>query len=804
MKKRPPANLGRHVTTQAAQPQWPGSVRFAGVGLLLFAMAFAAWIRVQGVYDTVFTDAGVLFHEADPWCHMRSVDNVIANFPYRTAFDPYMNFPGGALVPVEPLLNYLIAALALVLGAGSPSPRLVDTVGAWVPVVLGVLTIPVAFRLGTVAFGRAAGLLTAVLVAVCPGNFLRGSLIGYTDHHVAEALLTTLVILFCALSIKSNQPTPTSSGATPPPGGASMSRPCRGGWRWAIAAGFALGLYMLTWRGGALFCAPIVLWIAVQAALDHLRGRETGYLLRLGLPMFGIALLMVMPPRLNQIGVKQYVIALAAGLALSVLLPAASRLARRVGLGRIAFVCLIAGVAAAGIAGLWIIAPHLITGPLAMFGGLVAEGPSDTINEVAPLLNGPDGWTLDGAWLHFTTGFFAALAAMPILLIRAVRRNDASVLLIILWSAFMLAATLGQNRFSYYSGINVALLSAWLGGAVLTGCGRRLFDAAQRPRGRRDTGETPGPQVRSAPRVAAFGLILAGVLAALVYPNVAPALDMASRSTAPHPDWYEALTWMRSNTPEPFGDANAYLARFDPPPAGASFDEPSTAYGVMSWWDYGYWIMRIGRRIPSANPTQHNAAVASRFFTAQDEAAACGILDRLGARYVVVDALMGLVQVGGSGRFVGKFVGVASWSDRPPSDYLEDYYAPSKSGGLVKATVYYPAFYRSLFNRLYVFRGLPVTPRQTTVLSFRNDRDEAGNPIKVVTALRDFDDYDEAERYRRTLPPETTRLVGRTPFLTCVPLEGLEHFRLIHQSPTVIGARFGQPVSYVEIYERVP
>ena len=40
---------------------------------------------------------------------------------------------------------------------------------------------------------------------------------------------------------------------------------------------------------------------------------------------------------------------------------------------------------------------------------------------------------------------------------------------------------------------------------------------------------------------------------------------------------------------------------------GPDYRYPTSAYSVMAWWDYGYWIVDVARRIPVTNPTQANA-----------------------------------------------------------------------------------------------------------------------------------------------------------------------------------------------------
>ncbi len=119
------------------------------------------------------------------------------------------------------------------------------------------------------------------------------------------------------------------------------------------------------------------------------------------------------------------------------------------------------------------------------------------------------------------------------------------------------------------------------------------------------------------------------------------AIDYAKRTADLIPDepryeppeaWCESLTWLRENTPEPFDDPNFYYSRY----GAFDYSDYPEAYGVTAWWDYGYWIVRIGHRPPSQNPGGVIPAVA-QFFVAQNETDGEKVLDARGARYVILD-----------------------------------------------------------------------------------------------------------------------------------------------------------------------
>jgi len=113
-------------------------------------------------------------------------------------------------------------------------------------------------------------------------------------------------------------------------------------------------------------------------------------------------------------------------------------------------------------------------------------------------------------------------------------------------------------------------------------------------------------------------------------------------------EWYQTLLWMRDNTPDPQGSPVSASLDFNngfyqKPADGTPYPYPASAYGVMSWWDYGHIITYIAHRIPNANPFQagvsddNNTRGAAPFFLATTEDKGYANLQALGSRYVVMD-----------------------------------------------------------------------------------------------------------------------------------------------------------------------
>ena len=148
------------------------------------------------------------------------------------------------------------------------------------------------------------------------------------------------------------------------------------------------------------------------------------------------------------------------------------------------------------------------------------------------------------------------------------------------------------------------------------------------------------------------------------FPNIVPATVTASQARWAHSNaWMDSLSWLKENTPDPFDNPDAYYELHELPPPGESYEYPESAYGVLAWWDYGYWITRIAHRIPSANPSQHPVAVANvaRIFTSQDENSANEIVKEIGASYVILDYQT----------VTGKFHAVAAWAGSSLEEFFE-------------------------------------------------------------------------------------------------------------------------------------
>lgn len=774
--------------------------------ILALFVGIALYFRIILPYDKVFVGDWIKFTGNDAYYHMRLVDSLVANFPHFTTFDPYFVYPGASGPTSLTFFQWFLGSLIWLIGRGAPAPHMIDVIGAYFPAVLGALTIIPVYFIGKELLGRWAGILSAGLLAFLPGEFLGRSILGFTDQHVAETLFTTITMLFLILAIK-----------TAPARELSFRHFHWRDWMKSIIysklAGLFLGIYIFTWLGALLFVFIITLYFVIQFTIDHLRKKSTDYLAVVGVVLFLVTLIIFWPILPSILYLPALIIALLIPLGLNGL----SRLMVAQRIKPAYYPITLVGLGLVGLGLFYLIDPLLLRSMLSTFSIFAPQGASLTTLEMQPILFPASRFTFSIIWGNFpgllsvfvktgdltlgnvisfmTTTFFFSVVSLVVLVYFVARGGDREKSLLVVWSIVMVAATLGQRRFAYYLAVNVALLTGYLAGRILefTGVKELPAPAARSPK------VASSKKVR--PRRGGFRFTLNQVTITLVlvitffvifFPNIAPAIAVTQAPFAASNAWMSSLDWLRENTPEPFGNPQTYYQRYQPPPAGTSYHYPASAYGVMAWWDYGYWITRIARRLPNANPSQDPRALTSvaSFFIAQDETSANQIARQMDSAYVIID----------SETATSKFWAIVTWAGRKPGEFFDGYWSPQDNS---QKFYIYPEYYQSLVSRLYNFDGKAVTPVSTLVISYQVRVNPDGTSYREVLSEKQFTSYAEAEAYRLSQKSGNYQIVGTSPFASPVPLAALEHYKLIYGSGDSLTLPDGKKVPAVKIFEYI-
>lgn len=675
-------------------------MRKADILWLAAILVVAAGLRVWAPWDDVLGTGRVNFLETDAWYHVRLVENQVRNFPHRVTLDPYAS-PGGQYVAVAPLLDTVIAAAVVMTQGRHASVDYIERVAALVPAVVGVLAVVAVWALATIAFDRRAGLIAGLLAAILPGHFLDRTLVGFVDHHALEVLLSFATLT--ALALGTSRP--------------AFAR-TRFGEAGSITAGLTLGLYLLAWASGSYFVAILAVWI-VLVALMCSSERAIGSAKTAAIAA-SVALLIVwvfQDPALFRYNTQ--IASLAGLLAVSL---AVMFLARRfaIAIGALALVIAVLAI------GAWILVPSLVQQVTIDLNRFRPDPTRMAVLEARPLFLYSGNWDWWQPWIFFRSGFYAGAIAMIALAVTVWRSRRADHLLIVCFTLANFAATVGQNRFGYYLVPATAVVCGWLA--------TRILDWGGVPHAGK-----PNPPARTLiPFQRELAVIV--VAGAIVAPNVVTAAVTTTRVGGMSEYWFNAMQWLRHNTPEPFGSADHYLARYD----GSG---PPASFSVMNWWDQGYWIVQTAHRVPVANPTQGAAPVAARFFTETDEAAALALLTEQRARFVLVDWELPFRE-GSSGSLAGRFQNLADWAGIPTSRYYTLCFSRATDADPWQVTwIYHEPYYQSMVYRLMVLGGKAAAPTNNTyVVETRERVDTNGRGFCEVVSRTQHATADEAKR----------------------------------------------------------
>lgn len=371
--------------------------------------------------------------------------------------------------------------------------------------------------------------------------------------------------------------------------------------------------------------------------------------------------------------------------------------------------------------------------------------------------------------------------------------GDENLRLFIIWSLVILIIALIQRRFQYYLAVNMALLSGYLAWQIIWQSGlKKLTQKPEEPKEIVHISKTKMKRKAIAEKRGMRTYYLNAFLALVIVvlfifsPNISMAQRQAKTPSFVIPDhMVAAMLWLKDNTPEPMGDANAYYQVYDAVSPGEKFKYPESFYAVTAWWDHGYYITRIAHRVPNANPNQNADAIrrVATFLLSQNQSAANEIRKELGSGYVVVDYQTANFDI--SQRFSSFYRAIAKWANQETEKYSEIYLIQYGNNQLVPKIFYYPEYYRSTCVHLYNFNGKAVTSENATVLTYQIIKDDEGNSYKLITETKEFASYQQAMDYATAQGLDTHAVVGVSPFISCIKLDALSDYKLVYESPVL-------------------
>jgi len=683
-------------------------------GILLAFMLLALVLRA--IPALFIHDAGFLpIYDTDSYYTLRQVEVMVHHFPQYNWFDPMTAFPDGKTIDWGPVYPFIAAVLCLITGATTRDA--IFFISGWVAPLMAMLMVPVMYCLGRKLWNERTGLVAAGLISVISLYYFSTiSSYGWTDHHVAEVLFSTIFLLVYYAALRYTQDNPVEGKNA-----SSFFYPAL----FSLGAGVVYFLALFTSTTVILALLVLALYTAAQYILDFYTGRDSSHIFIVNVVSLLVALVLMLLFGIRQPGtsITQYsmgiVYVLGAVIAETVVLALLSKVCS--GKKWVYTLCIV-GMGIGGFIATQIL-PMLSAVSSQALGLVFSQSVySVGVNETLP-------WTLSDAWLNFNFALVLMLGGLLVLGYALIKKRESNAVFLVVWSVVMLFLTIRFQRFQYYLTVNIALLAAicivetltWreekIRQYIVSVTSRLIPSRAISPGTPGDKKSTTLPkqnkkkeQKRTARNpensvehlrdiVVLIVIITAAALVVFsVSQDIRYVLETPEHTLSP--DWIESLEWLGTNSPDTGID---YYQSYD----ARGFAYPSQSYGIMAVWDAGNWITVFSHRIPITNPFQNNLdgpQGAAAYFLSSNESTANTLLRNFGGKYIITDSNMA----------VDTFTNLVPWQTGSVdiSPYIKWFMIPDTgdSSHLLKVHRYVNGYFQTMVARLHDFDGSMTEP----------------------------------------------------------------------------------------------
>ncbi|WMW24378.1 oligosaccharyl transferase, archaeosortase A system-associated [Methanolobus sediminis] len=611
--------------------------------ILLFPLLFAFLIRILTLFSA-YSNGKITFIGFDSFYHIRRIVYTVHHFPNTITFDPYLNYPFGFEIGWPPLYDQLIAGLALIVGNGNPSINTIEIVSAIFPALIGALTILPLYYLASTVFEKRTALISALILSLIPAH-LAISEVGFTDHHVAEVFLSTTAYALFAVSLKYGHEVNLSVSNIKNRDIKLILKPIV----LAVAAGCILTIAVFTWLGSPIFLGIIGIYAFVQLTIDVKNERLSEYVLISVIATYMTIFLLVLPvigrllrPDLNMSGMFIswfHVLFILSLLIMSLLGGIIANIFIKKEIHWKYYVASVLAISMTGAVLINIALPNFYHNVVAGIHYLIgSSGFLETITEARPILF-DETFTTSHVWSSFTIFSLTAVMGLFAFVTDMHKKNYSSEMLFFCtWTAIILILTLYQRRFAYMLAINFAILSGYFTN-TLYNIWKNEQEQNKKRKTKKEASKTPlWETITNITIISIFMIIISFFF-------FAPIVDTVSNPGIPSADWQESLNWLESNSLE----TSFYLEMNNSP-----------EYGVLSWWDYGNWILYMAKRPVVANNFQTGVEDSARFFITSNRSESLSILEKRNVKYVITDNLMttgkfkSIFDISGESSYKGK------------------------------------------------------------------------------------------------------------------------------------------------------
>ena len=774
------------------------------IALVAFFSLFALWLRLLPMFHMGTTDILSLVGSDDPLYNLRQVEFLLSNNLQYEWFDPMSQYPTGTTIYWGPLFPIIIALGCIITGAAT-RPEIIGVL-LLVPPLMGAATVAVMYYVGKLCGDWKTGLLASGFTAVVTGQFYYRSMYGYADHHIAEVLFSTIFCLFYMYVVLSKKDTKIGFKDISTYKSAILISALAG-------VAYLLGLFVMPTM--ILFAMIVGIFTVIQFIIDSFRGKTSEYLVVINIVIFSIAIIGLLAFGLKSPGIDLstysfgHILAYLGLIGGTIYLYIIQQYLKTRERYYYPAAILLSAIVLAGM--LFFASPPLyslfISALFAFFGQAAV---TETVQEAR-------AWSMALAWQTFSYGLLLMAGGFLVMIYNNIREERPEQIFALVWSGIILFSAWQHVRYEYYLAINVALLAAVCVSFILTLAWPDIRKFAKGVSSQQsvtpDANDTDDPVAKrkkqkktvkgtssggSQTHYILMGIFVVVIGIALMFTYTSLYYSYINGSGSPtlmNPDWKESAEWMQNSTPETGVGYTTYYNK-------NTFTYPEESYGVMSWWDYGHIITTIGKRIPNSNPFQHGVSGSNgsaAYFMSTSENTANTILDNVGTRYIMTDVEMDQ----------GKFWAMSTWynATEATGPYYDTVLIPGQNNQITSTILNKQPYYLTMISRLHNFDGSMKTATDNVYYVVYAEPSITGYTVPMVTGaeLMNYSAASQkAEQYNRNAASGYHAAIYSASVIS--PLDtipALQHYRLVHESPTNAFNSETIDLKYVKVFEYV-
>lgn len=723
--------------------------------VVLFCLIFSAivglFFRLQTLLDFSSGIIPIVMHE-DPWYTVRQIEQMVHNYPSYAWFDPMLNYPDGKTIQWGPFFPFLGATLALVFGATTQGD--IIRIASWVPPLLFLVMIPICFLIGKKIWNLRVGVLSAILVSVVNGEFLYRSMYGNLDHHIAETVLSFAFILgyLYILQFLKNK---------------NYSEKSTYLYLLSLFCGVVFYMGYMNIPTIMLVALTIPIFFVVYAFLEEDVSSVSKLFLANAI-IFGTFILLYLLSGvpyhgLDIQGYNYGIIAASIAIILFSLFVSVLKQHFVIQSGKakpkfFIISCVLAVLII--ILGYYFGIIHSFYHSFIRF--FFASFSSTGIDELSPI-------SLMRAVLSYNVAIAFSIIGFFIVVYAIIRNKNRILIYFFIWATLLSIVSISQVRYQYYEGPIVCILMAICLDQIYLKLSEQL-----------DKKKKVNNSSLNSKNIALIFVILIVVVYYILSLSIGLYVLPTFYGKSIKSEWVDTTLWLNNSTPAPSLD---YYAIYE----HDLFQYPSNTHTILSWWDYGHYILTIGNRLPLATPLQDRGAhIAASFFLTTNETKANQVISPFHARYIVTN--YDLSQI---------YNTVSLWAGQKFSyeSYIHNFIRKNYDNVAQLKGLRDP-FFLSMFTRMHYFDGSFMKASEGHEISYA---DIPSDGVNISYIVHDLDpstlDLNTAFIKKEIISFNYTRSTVDVPALTS--------YRLIYESPKVVSNLTDFEIHPVKVFEHV-